>query len=222
MESRDNDDELNFSPALPIDEANADQDVLRYLRGVRNEASTMNQILYYNKSEQEDEDPVALSQQADVVADIEFDAWSTQLVNKFKLLKEKLHTHDVDTIPYDDKYSLKWKTAFKNSPPDVNYFLYALDRKICFDILLELTKRLSITMKDSFGQWIWKVFLKLDNILEASECSILRELAKTAIKLKSKLEESTTVENSVAAFTFDMIIVIVGTYYGQSDLLQER
>lgn len=87
MESRDNDDELNFSPALPIDEANADQDVLRYLRGVRNEASTMNQILYYDKSQQEDEDSVALFQQVDVVADVEFDAWSTQLVNKFKLLK---------------------------------------------------------------------------------------------------------------------------------------
>lgn len=77
-------------------------------------------------------------------------------------------------------------------------------------------------MKETFGQWIWKLFLKLDNLLEASECSILRELAKTAMKLKSKLDESSTVENSIARFTFDMIVVIVGTYYGQSDLLRGR
>lgn len=224
MESRANDDELNFRPALPVDDINTDQDVLHYLQNVRNEANTINQILYHDKSEHihVGEGELFLTQELILDGDVEFDEWAHQLVIKFKLLKEKIRSQDTELISYDNKYSLKWKTAFKHSPPDINYVIYALDRKMCFDILVELTKRLSITMKETFGQWIWKLFLKLDNLLEASECSILRELAKTAMKLKSKLDESSTVENSIARFTFDMIVVIVGTYYGQSDLLRGR
>ncbi|KAI5964509.1 hypothetical protein KGF57_001001 [Candida theae] len=220
-DSKGSDDELNISPAFPIDDVNTDQEVIQYLQGVRSEASAMNHILYHEREDhiivQDHHTPI---HSEPTVTDVKFHTWSTQLIHNFKVLKERIRTQDQNTISYDTIYSLKWKTAFKNSPPDINYFVYALDRKLCFDILVELTKRLSITMKETFGQWLWKVFLKLDNILEASECAILRDLAKTAIKLKSKLDESTTVANSIAGYTFDMIIAIVGLYYGQSDLLQ--
>ncbi|KAG5419726.1 hypothetical protein I9W82_001606 [Candida metapsilosis] len=216
----DDDEGLSLVPALPINDANTDQDVLRYLQDVRNEATSMNHIFYHERENSSREtDLIASTEDPVAITDPAFDAWSSQLIHNFKQLKEKIRNQDPKTISYDTKYSLKWKTAFKNSPPDINYFAYALDRKLCFDILAELTKRLSITMKETFGQWIWKLFLKIDNILEASECARMRELAQVAIKLKSKLEESTTVVNSVAGFTFDMIIVIVGTYYGQYDLL---
>lgn len=69
---------------------------------------------------------------------------------------------------------------------------------------------------------VWKLFLRIDKVLDPNECSVIRDLGKKALTIKSKQlkDENKATVDSISKYTTDMILVIVGNYYGQSDLLK--
>ncbi len=85
-----------------------------------------------------------------------------------------------------------------------------------------ITRWLSITSRPTLSQWIWKLFLRIDKVLDPNECSVIRDLGKKALTIKSKQlkDENKATVDSISKYTTDMILVIVGNYYGQSDLLK--
>ncbi|KAI5956800.1 hypothetical protein KGF54_000417 [Candida jiufengensis] len=204
-------DEDNIKPALPID--GVDADVSNYLNSVRSEAKSLS-IMYQDIVKIQDEEVEMIPEDDELLNE-----WSNGLYEKFISLKEKIKNYQIETSSYDKQYNLKWKESFKQPPPDIDYFIYALNRKICFDILVFLTDWITLSTTATTSQWIWKIFLKLDNFIEANECSILRDLANKAILRKQQLLEIGKSANSTSKFTYDMIITIVGKYYGQTDLL---
>ncbi|KAI5963019.1 uncharacterized protein KGF55_002811 [Candida pseudojiufengensis] len=208
------DDEDNISkPALSME--GVDPEVLKYFLDVKHEAQSLS--LLYHETESNTEN-TSIEDKEDSEIEISHNR-DYSLYDKFIALKEKLKTHVVDPSSLNKQYNLKWKTSFQNPPPDIDYFIFALDRKICFEILIFLTKWITLSTTVNTSLWIWKIFLKLDNLLEANECSILRDLANTAISRKQQMKEAGKSANSTSKFTYYMVIIIVGKYYGQTDLL---
>ena len=73
-------------------------------------------------------------------------------------------------------------------------------------------------IRDS-SRWIWIALIRIDNLLDPNECSVIRDLAKKASKLSSKDVDNAT---PASKYTINMILVLVRNYYGQRDLLDAK
>ena len=151
--------------------------------------------------------------------------WSSELMIQFLILKEELLKiqHSSPTAnPYVPETTANWRKFFLESPPEISYFFIVIDRQTVFRLLVYITRWLSITSRPTLSQWIWKLFLRIDNVLDANECSVIRDLGKKARIIKSKQlkDENKSTVDSISKYTTDMILILVGNYYGQWDLLQ--
>lgn len=111
-----------------------------------------------------------------------------------------------------------WRQYIMNNPPpSIKIFFMHLNRPTIIKLLIYATKWLSANSNENLSKWIFLLFLRLDNLLDHIDCSIVRVLAKKAIKIKVNTVPQDI--NDVSKYTIDMVIVIVGEYYRQRDLL---
>ncbi|KAG7665619.1 BRR1 [[Candida] subhashii] len=222
------------SRALPIDQDDeASMEVQKYLLSVRQEALTGPSITYVEATTttvqsqpvntNKEEDKQNVEEGHELVIDQNFIDWSDQLVNQLRLVKQQIDPSQLSSPiedPYIPKDNNSWrKYMSENEPPGISYFYNHLDKPTIFKLIIYITKWLSISPKDTLSRWIWKLFIRIDTPLQADECSIMRDLCKKAIKIKTKQNLVANDEISTnSSFTVDMIIVVVSKYYGQLDL----
>ncbi|KAI3402921.2 hypothetical protein KGF56_004382 [Candida oxycetoniae] len=211
-------EDLRITTAIAVGD-DTDLDAQSYLKRVQDEADKINLVLYHHHDD--DHSEMIVEENRHLAMDD--DVWSTMVMESFLSLKSKMLHHTFEKHETPARLLLNSNSIFQELPPD--YLILKLQRRECFAILSRLTRLITVSVNSAFSQWIWQIFIRIDNILEANECSIMRDLAKRAIHLKRVLGETEGEGNvagqtsSIAKFTFDMIIIIVGKYYRQSDLL---
>lgn len=115
------------------------------------------------------------------------------------------------------KSAAKWREyVFGSPPPPLSYFYDILDHPTVIKLVVYYTKWLLATMPPMVGEWIFFTFVRLDNGLDYRELAIVRDLGKKAHKLRLKLVAAKVSHNPI----YDMILAIVGDYFGQKDLLE--
>jgi survival of motor neuron protein-interacting protein 1 len=234
-------------PALPVgidnDEDEDSKDVMQYLRSVRREAERENVVYFSDKRKLEDnqvgllddrsnqtENPqghVEASKLLEVGQEDEakFNLWQDNLLSKFLDLKQTLAQYNWQSMAVQNVHlpetAVQWrKYILEHKPYPIQYFYTRIDRPTIFKLIVYFTKWLSVSTSSNLSKWIWTIFLRMDNLLDPNECSVLRDLGKKAVKLSTRLTSDNSSE--VSQYAIDMIIVIVGNYYGQRDLLGSR
>lgn len=111
----------------------------------------------------------------------------------------------------------KWRImVFGSPPPPLEFFFSALEHPTVIKLIVYYTKWLLATMPPSVDQWIFCTFVRLDNGLDHRELAFVRDLGRKARKLRLK----SMAANIPYTHAYDMILAIVGEYYGQRDLLE--
>ncbi|CUM47370.1 unnamed protein product [Debaryomyces tyrocola] len=218
--------------------------VQSYLESVRREAEK-DQCIYYSHRSQNpapgdnENETIEDSKEESIIpiAPDNNEIWKTELMEEFLRLKEDVeiylqslkvqpnHTSENKTeaeanteMPFDiPETATAWRQyIINNPPPSIKFFLH-LNRPTIIKLLIYATKWLSANSNENLSKWIFLLFLRLDNLLDHIDCSIVRDLAKKAVKIK--VNTSPQDINDVSKYTIDMVIVIVGEYYRQRDLL---
>lgn len=207
--------------AFPVGEEGPSE-VHEYLHKVRQEALNDRSFFYVERDSSsskpmEVEDEVEDANESHIVIN---EKWKHNLLSRFMNLKETLTpdtiTGDTSNIPVPQSASA-WRTyVFQNPPPPIAYFFNSLDHPTVIKLVVYFTKWLSASTPETLSQWIFTVLLRLDKLLDSTETAIIRDFGKKARKLADKREKA---DRSVGQFTIDMVLVIVGEYYGQKDIL---
>ncbi|KAF5208585.1 putative pre-mRNA-splicing factor [Clavispora lusitaniae] len=129
-----------------------------------------------------------------------------------------------------------WRTLVFSSPPPKDFFA-RLEHPTVIKLVVYFTRWLSPSMPASASEWLWQVFVRLDCGLVHTELAIVRDLGLKARKLRLKHQEqkgsdkegeskittedcSDVRENPGPSETIDRVLAVVGSYYGQRDLLE--
>lgn len=129
-----------------------------------------------------------------------------------------------------------WRTLVFSSPPPKDFFA-RLEHPTVIKLVVYFTRWLLPSMPSSASEWLWQVFVRLDCGLVHTELAIVRDLGLKAKKLRLKHQEQkgsdqegeskvTTEdcldvrENPGPSETIDRVLAVVGSYYGQRDLLE--
>ncbi|SGZ47347.1 CIC11C00000003383 [Sungouiella intermedia] len=116
-----------------------------------------------------------------------------------------------------------WRSlVFSQSPPPTSFFNTRLEHTTIIKLIVYYTKWLLVSMPATLMEWIFVTFVRLDNGLDHTEMSLVRDLGRKARKLRTKFLEGKSEGLSIPAVaeeTVDMILAVVGVYYGQRDLL---
>jgi survival of motor neuron protein-interacting protein 1 len=223
-------------PALPIESVSDEesledivsQQVRQYLVSVRKEVyadelEVLAQAQNITNADHLETDQESCHEEVENGSDNGLD-WSRSVVDVLLRLKERAGTsslHDESNQPYDESVIIpetanEWrKLVMETMPPSIGFF-YALDHSTVFKLVIYFTKWLSVSTNENLSRWIWLCFVRIDNLLDASEVSLLRDLAKKATRL---IDKAHVFENRIASYTIAMVILVVGIYYGQRDML---
>lgn len=209
--------------------------VQQYLHQVRQEAVSDSCIHYVERDnatpqkQSEDESPTYINPD-----------WSQSVMKSFLQLKESIKHADFtqsSDFPPVPQSAANWRSfVFQNDPPPIEYFYVMLDHPTIIKLVVYFTKWISINSPETLSKWIFSVFLRLDNPLEYTESSIIRDLGKKARKLSDKVRSRNNDNDNdsddnigdandnfsappVAVYTIELILVVIGEYYGQKDLL---
>lgn len=119
-----------------------------------------------------------------------------------------------------------WRNVvFSQSPPPISFFNVTLEHATIIKLIVYYTKWLLVSMPSTLTEWIFITFVRLDNGLDHTEMSLVRDLGRKARKLRTKFLEGKNEGLSIPAVaeeTVDMILAVVGVYYGQRDLLVDE
>lgn len=162
--------------------------------------------------------------------------WGMELIREFLRLKEDiakyvetekqkqqsesdLENNKESTTPIEiPETATAWRQYIVNNPPPpLSFFFFTLNRPTIIKLLIYTTKWLSANSNNNLSKWIFLLFLRLDNLLDHTDCAIVRDLAKKAIKIKSTFKPEDI--NETSKYTIEMVIIVVGEYYRQRDLL---
>ncbi|CUM45119.1 uncharacterized protein AC631_00934 [Debaryomyces fabryi] len=217
----------------------AEKDQCIYFANRDSQESTKNENVDENETKNETKSLESNRKDPEVaITIIENQIWKKELIEEFLHLKEAVELYaqslklqpshisenvsEVETyneIPFDiPQTATAWRQYIMNNhPPPIKFFFIHLNRPTIIKLLIYVTKWLSANSNENLSKWIFLLFLRLDNLLDHIDCSIVRDLAKKAIKIKVNTDPQDI--NDVSNYTIDMVIVIVGEYYRQRDLL---
>lgn len=212
------DDEFGQHGAFPLNNIDSDDLVYRYLMSVREEARADRLFHYVERTKKESHS--ASSQEEQIVPQEKVD----EFMGSFKVLQEareiRLERSEFDYNCFIPNSAAQWRKKVFSEQPDAN-FLEILDHTTIVKLIVYYTKWLLMSMPDELGKWIFITFVRLDRDLEHREMAIVRDLAKKATKIRSKLDELSDV-SPVTEHIIDMILSIVTMHFGQRDLLMKR
>lgn len=132
---------------------------------------------------------------------------------------------EVNAFPQIPQSATQWRAlVFTLGPPAQEFFHTQLEHPTVIKLIVYYTKWLLVSMPTTLAEWIFATFVRLDSGLDYTELSLVRDLGLKARKLRAKFiagkQDGLSVPE-VAQDTVDMILAVVGTYYGQRDLLVE-
>lgn len=126
------------------------------------------------------------------------------------------HIHESD-LPAVPESAAKWRQLiFSTPPPPIDYFHDVLEHPTVIKLIVFYTKWLLATMPCTVQEWMFTTFVRLDNGLDHREMAIVRDLGRKAQKLRLKAVAANVPHNPA----YDMVLAVVGEYYGQKDLLE--
>lgn len=200
-------------PALPNDES-TDDAVSQYLLAVRHEASADRPVYFVERSDDQTTAPTVPEKSAPTGS--WHGAWADAVLEKFLALKNQTFppSQAQEDVPHLAK---AWREhIFTHPPPSLAYFHTKLTHADVVKLVVYLTRWLSASMPQTVSLWIYMVLLRLDKLLDCLELAVVRDLAKKAVKVRHDPAAS-----PLALFTCDLVVVLVGRYFGQLDLLIE-
>lgn len=122
------------------------------------------------------------------------------------------------TIPQS---ATEWRSlVFSQGPPP--HFHDALEHPTVIKLVVYYTKWLLVSMPQSLSEWIFATFVRLDEGLDHTEMALVRDLGKKARKLRNKFRSGVLAGAEVPQLpqeVVNMVLAVVGQYYGQRDLL---
>ncbi|KAK6458266.1 uncharacterized protein RJT20DRAFT_133703 [Scheffersomyces xylosifermentans] len=225
--------------------------VASYLKSVRSEAENDQSVYYVKRGEESDiiskennsttndiHNQVQVGPEVVVNpaisktdSDESLGIWSANLLEEFLNVKERVHalqaeilSSPVAQVEVPETASQWRKYVVENDPPSMVFFYKNIDRPTVIKLLVYFTKWLSVSTTATLSKWIWSVLLRIDNLLDPNESSVVRDLGKKALKLAIKIQETDPQNDSstlAAKYTINMVLVLVGNYYGQKDLLKQ-
>lgn len=166
-----------------------------------------------------DNDSVSVLYECSRVLSAPFIAWKSTVLRELVRIKSDLAKSPLDYVEctLDPNSIPKWKKhVFDSAPPPMGFF-FGLERPTVLKLLVYCTRWLSVLVNANLSQWIWCAILRIDNVLDANEASVMRDLGKKAVKLLARLNNA----SDIAKYTIDMVTVVVSEYYGQRDLMLE-
>lgn len=204
-----------------------DQEVIEYLKSVKEEA---NSITFYplesidqDEEEYDDyEDFIENIHISEVIPDNnqepEFQTqWEKTFLEQFMQLKEIIqnqpHSHKSWTSP---ETSGQWRKYMTENPPPSYDIIRGIDHVTTIRLIANLTSWLSTKVNDNLSLWIYTLFLRIDNVLDYNDCAIIRGLGKKALRLSTVSEPSNC--SPTAQYTFKFILLIMYHYYHQKDI----
>ncbi|CAI5760552.1 unnamed protein product [Candida verbasci] len=203
-----------MNQVLPLQDGFETEEVYQYLTNVRKESQQLQSIAYIERP----------THQTKLVKDPSYtlSTLEQQLLCDFQQLKQSITivNYDFDSNFNELPQSFpKFKKNFDFDPPSIQYF-YNISRVHTFKLLHFITKLLSINTAPTLSKWIWSLLVRIDSVIDANECSLIRDLGKKAIKIRNKCRDSLNNPlNPITMYTTSFIIIIVGKYFGQHDLL---
>lgn len=162
-----------------------------------------------DESTEAPEEPVT-EQQNDV------DSFHSAVVEEFTLQRDQLPEAGTLDIPSGFIFPLtftSWRQYMMTHDPTVE-LVSNMDHELTIKLLIYSTKWLSPRIPQRLSQWMYAIMTRVSEPLEASDVSVLRDLAKRAKTLthRDQLDDTTL-------FTLQFVINIVGGVFGQRDLL---
>ncbi|KAK6203409.1 uncharacterized protein RJT21DRAFT_2752 [Scheffersomyces amazonensis] len=221
-----------FPTSVGEDDTEGDSEgVSSYLRSVRRQAEEEDIVYFAHRDTDRNRDNTEIHEviinednNSKNIDHIINPQWSEDLIKKFTSIKQQINLVNTSVVQNNIQPNIIPETAaecrkymLEHDPPSIDYFYQEIDRATIFKHLIYYTKWLSKNTNEYLTKWIWISFLRIDDVLEANECSIVRDLAKKALKIISKVPQHELDANT--SFTIDMILALVSQYYGQKDLL---
>lgn len=211
--------------AFPISttEDPEERSVFEYLSSVRNEAENDRCFFYVDRKADSLNTSVRAGLNPQPPTEVIFidQEWAKSLMDRFLQIKANIESHQLDLS--DTSYAVPssaalWRTTlFKDPPPLIESFFLVLDHPTVIKLIVYFTKWLSTSTNENLSKWIFLTFLRLDCLLDSDETCIVRDLGKKAQKILQKTSGRDI--PPVAKYTIEMVLIIVGEYYGQRDLL---
>lgn len=113
--------------------------------------------------------------------------------------------------------ALKWRElVFGLPPPDQAVFAQCLEHTTVIKLIFYYTRWLLPKLPPSLGEWMFRTFVRLHSGVDHREQGIIRELGVKAKKVKAQAPDAP----QHLLEMLDMVLVVVGDYYSQKDLLQ--
>lgn len=144
------------------------------------------------------------------------DSFHSAVVEEFRLQRDQLPEAGTLDIPSGFIFPLtftSWRQYMMTHDPTVE-LVSNMDHELTIKLLIYSTKWLSPRIPQRLSQWMYAIMTRVSEPLEASDVSVLRDLAKRAKTLthRDQLDDTTL-------FTLQFVITIVGAVFGQRDLL---
>lgn len=150
-------------------------------------------------------------------------AWRNAFMEQFKRTKGEISKIDKNTdvnIELPQTFS-KWRQFIlaPENRPRVS-LLKRLDHELVMRLIGYCHKWVSSKMAPELAQWIYSLLVILpDEIMVGEDISVLRQLAKKCIQVKSNPHWQL---DAVTAYTLDLVVTVVTEEYKQLDLLGEE
>lgn len=206
------DEAFGSHPVLPVE---GDSEVTNYLKQVRQQALSDDTVVFARRDRNTPKEVLT----KDVPETNEkFRIWAQMVMDRFMAQKTEMkQTHASRTYTYPDT-SAEWRALIMGSEPPEHGYFTALTHSSVVKLIVYATKWLSAKTSPNLSLWLFTLLVRLDTPLDYSETAVLREAAKKAIRIytRANLQLDPTTK-----YTFGYLVAIIGTYYGQQDLLRE-
>lgn len=218
MAYRELDETFGQYPAFPVPSDN-DKDsleVAQYLKCVREDAERDAPVYYAADDSAAKCSTTLLALTTPAASD-----WESHVVLRFKAL-QILIGREQQSVHYNTpETAAQWrKLVFDQSPPPISVLL-GFDRATVFKLVVYIMRWLSLSANENLSRWTWLVLARVQDPLDPSEYALIHDLGKKAQKLYSKkYPEDFVGGTNVSRFTIDLVRVIVGRCFGQTDILE--
>lgn len=151
--------------------------------------------------------------------------WQDQIYSDFLDVKYEIDKQrDASNPTYDINATSHWQKPkslsswrshiYENPPPPINQ-LRILTQGDCMKLITAMSRWLSPSVSENFCKWVLVVLLSLGDILDFQDMSMLRGLAKKALKILT-WQVSTSIE-----YIGNLIVLVIGYYHRQLDLIDQ-
>lgn len=128
----------------------------------------------------------------------------------------KLFELDAIELPVTAK---QWKKFIWEVSCEKSYIAQIIEEGEHVKLIVYFSKWLGINLEDNYVEWLFAILESIEDVLKSSEISVLRQLGKKAQKQIIQISnKSDNTSNNLE--TYWKILVIIGVFYKQRDILK--